>query len=212
MDKQHTSEQSRINDLSQLPLGTWIVDPAGSYIGFSVKHLLVSTVKARFDKFYGQIIYSGHPIGTSLDAYVDVASMQTGDHPRDVFIKSNEFLDTARWPQMSMKGAVTSQSESGYILEVELTIRDIVRNVTFEVTYSTINTEDTINTGTVTKPSVGTTGKGEIDLTRILLHARATVSRKELGLEFSPILESGGVIVSDAVQLKLDVLALFDHP
>ncbi len=212
MDKQHTSEPSRINDLSQLPLGTWIVDPAGSYIGFSVKHLLVSTVKARFDKFYGQITYSGHPIGTSLDAYVDVASMQTGDHPRDVFLKSSEFLDVARWPQMFLKGTVTSQSRSGYILEAELTIRDVVRNVAFEVTYNTINTGDTITTGTTAKPSVDMMDKSEIDLKRIMLHARATVNRKELGLEFSPILESGGVIVSDAVQLKLDVLALFDHP
>ena len=215
MNDQYAGGQNQMSrdlfDLSQLSSGTWVVDPVLSYVGFSVKHLLVSTVKARFDKFYGKIIYDGNPIGTSLDAYVDVASLQTGDSPRDVYIKSNEFFDVAKWPQMSLRGAVTSQGKSGYLLDAELTIRDMTKDVTFEVTYDTMSTGDTIDARTFTKSTRSTSSKNEIDLERVMLHARATVSRKELALKFTPVLESGGVIVSDAVQLKLDVLAVFDH-
>ncbi len=216
MNDQHASGDDQITsdlfDLSQLPSGTWVVDPMLSYIGFSVKHLLISNVKARFDKFYGKIIYSGNPIGTSVDAYVDVASLQTGDNPRDIYIKSSEFLDAARWPQMSLRGIVTSQGKSGYLLDAELTIRDTTKNVAFEVTYDTLEVGDTIDAKTFTKSIRDASEISAIDSKRMILHARTTVSRKELALEFSPLLESGGVIVSDAVQLKLDILAVFDHP
>ncbi|MHB8262910.1 MAG: YceI family protein [Acidimicrobiales bacterium] len=182
----------------QFPAGTWIVEQGRSSVEFSVKHLLISTVRGHFDDFSGKIITSGSPIGTSVDAYVDVATLRTGDSPRDIFVLSKELLDVEKWPRMWIRGEVTGETPSGYLLDAEMSIRDTVRPVQFDVIL-----EDTF-------ASEGEGGVSRIG--RVMLHAQATVNRKDFGLQFSPILESGGVIVADNVGLRLDISAIFDCP
>ncbi|EQD36676.1 YceI family protein, partial [mine drainage metagenome] len=154
-------------------------------VGFSVKHLLISTVRGYFDEFAGEIITSGSPIGTSVEAYVDVATIHTGDSARDIFILSRELIDAEKWPRMQMKGEITGETPTGYLLDTEMSIRDTVRSVQFDVILG-----DTFASEGQGNPS---------EIGRVMLHAKTTVNRKDFGLEFSPILESGGVIVADNV-------------
>jgi polyisoprenoid-binding protein YceI len=195
---QENSRTAHEQETIQFPAGTWIIDQSRSTVAFSVRHLLISTVRGHFDVFSGMIITSGSPIGTSVEAYAEVATLQTGDSARDIFILSRELLDTERWPRMWMKGEVTGETSTRYILDTEMCIRDVVRPVQFDVALDDTSTRERYR-----DPS---------NIGRVTLHARATVNRKDFGLEFSPILESGGIIVADTVDLRLDVSAIFDHP
>ncbi|MCL4433677.1 MAG: YceI family protein [Actinobacteria bacterium] len=200
VDNQDQENSHDANELGtiQFPAGTWAIDQSRSVIGFSVRHLLISTVRGHFDGFSGEIVTSGNPIGTSVEAYVEVATLQTGDSARDIFILSRELLDTERWPRMWMKGEVTGETSTRYILDTEMCIRDVVRPVQFEVAVDDL--------------SIGKRCRNPSNTGRVTLHARATVNRKDFNLKFSPVLESGGIIVADTVDLRLDISATFDHP
>ncbi len=175
------------------PVGRWLVDPERSSIGFVARHLLVSKVHGRFGRVGGVIVVAADPAGSSVQATVEVASLDTGDVARDEHLLSPDFFDAERWPVISLSGAGVRHERSGKILDGYLTIRDITVPVALAVTAKGIEPE-----------SPG--GPASARFT-----ARASVNRKEFGLRWNSTIETGGVVVGDMVDLQLTAVAVA-HP
>ncbi len=173
------------------PVGRWLVDPGRSSIGFVARHLLVTKVHGRFGRVSGVIVVATDPAASSVQATVDVASLDTGDIARDEHLLSPDFFDAERWPTISLSGTGVRRERSGNVLDAYLTIRDITVPVALVVTARAIE-----------PASPG--GPPSAQFT-----ARASVNRKEFGLRWNATIETGGVVVGDMVDLQLTTVA---HP
>lgn len=176
-----------------LPAGTWAVDPARSTVGFVARHFVVTKVRGRFTRFAGTITTGTAALGATVDAFAEAASLDTGDTTRDDHLRSADVFDVTRWPTLALRGTVTGRTRLGYLLEAQLTIRDVTRPVRFDVT-------------------AGRIGRGGDGRYRLSVLASATVNRKDFGLQWSATLETGGVVVADHVHLRLDVEAVRTGP
>ena len=167
-------------------MAQWIIDQAHSEIAFRVKHLVISTVTGQFQKFQGTV-ESNQP--DFNDAHIrfeaDVDSISTHNEQRDAHLKSPDFFDAATYPKMSfVSTSFTRKGEEEYELLGDMTIRGITRRVRLDVIYN----------GTV---------KG-FDGNMAAFEISGKLSRKEFGLLWNALTETGGVAVGDEV--KLDVL------
>ncbi len=183
---------SGADQAAEIPAGLWKVESAASRLGFKVRHLIISEVRGSFSEFEGTFTTIDGLIGSHVDATCKVASVDTGDRIRDVWIRSRDFLDVDQWPQMRLSGDLTGEDSGDGVLETKMTIRDVTLPVRFTVTVEDLRLR----------------GKEpEADRTRMSLLAAATVSRGDFGLKFGQIMEKGGYIVDDKVALRLHVSA-----
>jgi polyisoprenoid-binding protein YceI len=169
--------------------GTWDIDPVHSHIGFVARHLMVSKVRGNFHKFEGQIITADDPLQSSATATIDTASFDTGHDQRNSDVKSENFLDVAKYPTMTYRSA-TIRPKGGDELTVdgELTIRGVTRPVELAVEVNGIGPD----------PYGGT---------RLGLSATAEINRNDFGITFNMALPTGGVVISDKIQLAIEVEA-----
>jgi polyisoprenoid-binding protein YceI len=169
-----------------LAQATWQVDNAHSSITFSVTHLLISEVEGRFTSFGGSI-KSSQPDFTdaSIDFKVDVASINTDNDMRDNHLKSNDFFNVQTYPQMTFKSqSLVLKKDGTYTATGHLTIRDVTKQVSFDVTL-----------GGVKKDPYGNTKAG--------FKAHTTINRQDFNLKWSGKTEAGEMVVSDKVDIKL---------
>ena len=176
---------------TQTRTSTWTIDPTHSIAEFSVKHLVVATVKGRFRDFEATLnIDEANPENSAVTASIDVASIDTNVPDRDAHLRSDDFFNAEQYPKITFASTrVEKSGESGYNVHGELTIRD------------------------VTKPVVLTTEfEGQIDDPwgnhRAAFTATTQISRKEFGVKWSQALETGGLVVSDDVKITLHVEAV----
>ena len=166
----------------------WNVDATHSNFKFSVTHMVVSEVEGAFKKYSGTVT-SGNAdfIDAVADFTVDVNSVSTDNDDRDKHIKSDDFFNVEKYPSMHFK-SVSFKKVSGnnYILEGDLTIRDITKRVKFDVTY-------------------GGTAKDPWGNIKAGFKAKSTISRKAYGLKWSALTETGGLVVSDDVAILLNI-------
>src|SRR5579859_2619354 len=111
--------------------GTWTIDPVHSEVSFTVRHMMVSKVRGRFDKFEGTIILAPDPLDSSVTATVDLGSVNTGNETRDGHIRSEDFFHVEKHPSMTFRSTAISRVGGDYLLDGELTLRGISRPVTF---------------------------------------------------------------------------------
>ncbi len=176
--------------LGPVPPGTWQVRRAGSRVGFTARHLLVSLVHGRFEDFDGRIVVAPDVAGSWVDGEARARSITTGDPVRDEHLRSPDFLDAASWPLLSLTGRGVEEDGGRYRATLSLTIRGVTRPVTFDLG------------ATLLRPGPGSPARSEARFT-----ARATVNRKDFGLRWNPAIEAGGVLVGEEVQLTIDVVA-----
>jgi len=157
-----------------LPPGRWAVDPSTSSVRFRVRHFGVATVEGRFASFTGTIDERG------AEGAVAVASVETGHPLRDERLRSPDFFDAERFPQIVFE----AKSSTDGVLNGHLTIRDVTRPVALEV-----------------EPGTRPNGAPA-------LRAKARISRKAFALDWSALVDAGRLIVSDRVDLLLDVTLL----
>ncbi len=171
------------------PAATWNVDPAHSVISFSVKHLMISTVRGDFTTFEGTLSFEeGQSEALSVEATADAASVNTRNEKRDAHLKSADFFDAEKYPKLSFKSKSTKKTGEGhYLLTGELTIRGVTKEVAFDVVGLA---------GTVKDPWGGT---------RAAATATAIISRADFGLTYNAALEAGGVVIGNEVTITLDV-------
>lgn len=170
---------------------TWTVDRAHSNVEFRVKHLMISTVRGNFRDFEASLrIDQEHPENSSVTASIDVASIDTNEEGRDAHLRSDDFFNAERFPKITFQSRkVESPDGSRFTMTGDLTIRDVTRPVTLEGALE----------GRIVDP------RGN---ERAAFSATAEISRKEFGVRWNQVLETGGVTVSDKVQIILYIEAI----
>jgi polyisoprenoid-binding protein YceI len=170
-------------------VSTWSIDPVHSHAQFKVKHLMISNVKGEFTAVTGSLKYDSENVANSqVEASIDASTLNTRDAQRDGHLKSPDFFDVAKFPQLTFKSTRVSKKGDGELsVGGDLTLHGVTRNVVFEV-------EDL---SPATKDPWGNT--------RIGLSATTKIDRKDFGLVWNSALETGGVLVGDDVAITLDV-------
>lgn len=177
-----------MTNLSDLTPGTWTVDPAHSTVGFVARHLMITKVRGRFTEFSGRIEIPADPLAATLEATVDLASVDTGDAGRDEHLRSADFFGVEESREMRFASTGVKEKGDHYALLGDLTIGSATRPVEFDLEFDGVSTDPWGNT------KAGFTATTEI-------------SRKEWGLEWNVALETGGVLVGDKVKVELDIQA-----
>jgi polyisoprenoid-binding protein YceI len=178
-----------MTDLSQLTPGVWNVDPSHSTVGFVARHLMISKVRGHFRDFSGSIVVADNPLESSVQARVDLASVDTGDRGRDEHLRSADFFTVDRHPQMTFVSTGVKEDGDDYLLFGDLTINGITRQVELSLEFD----------GVIGDPWGGT---------RAAFTAEADVNRKDWGIEWNAAIETGGVVVGDKVKIQLDIEAV----
>jgi polyisoprenoid-binding protein YceI len=167
---------------------TWTADTAHSNVGFSVKHMMVSNVKGSFGKFTASVDGNpSDPASASISATIEVSSVDTREPKRDDHLRSGDFFDAAKFPQMTFTSTkVTKVSATKATVLGNLTLRGVTKPVTLDVEY--------------TAPVKSPWGKSVVGAT-----ATGKINRQEFGVSFSKALETGGVLVGDEVTIQLEL-------
>jgi polyisoprenoid-binding protein YceI len=169
---------------------TWTLDPAHSQIEFSVKHMMVTTVRGQFRSFSVDVDFDEeHPEQSSVEAHIDASSIDTGMEARDAHLRSADFFDAEQFPGLAFRSTRIVRNGDGYDVEGDLTIRGETRPVTLE---AEIN-------GVVPNLQGGR---------RAAFTATTKISRKAWGLTWNVALESGGFLVGDDIKITIDLAVL----
>jgi polyisoprenoid-binding protein YceI len=170
--------------------GTFAIDPAHSRVGFIVRHLMVSKVRGSFTQVSGEIKVSGDPQASTVTVRIPAESIDTGTPDRDTHLRSGDFLDVEKYPELTFRSTrVVQSSDDEFALIGELTIRDVTREVTLDVEFE----------GSATSPW----GQEVIGFS-----ATAEIDRDEFGINWNQALEAGGVVVGRKVKLEIEVEAV----
>ena len=168
--------------------GTWTIDPVHSEVSFTVRHMMVSKVRGRFDKFEGAITTAPDPLQSSVTATVDLGSVNTGNETRDNHIRSEDFFHTEKHPTMTFRSIGVRPHGDEFLLDGELTLRGITRPVTFRL-------------------EVNGFGPDPYGGTRAGFSATAEINRNEWDVSYNgPIPGAGtGMVLSDKVTINLEI-------
>src|SRR5438270_11040346 len=109
--------------------GTWAIDPIHSDVSFTVRHMMVSKVRGRFSKFEGIIRTGDDFVDSSVEALIDMGSIDTNNEQRDGHIRSGDFFDAAKFPTMSYRSLRVRPAGDGYVVEGDLTLHGVTRRV-----------------------------------------------------------------------------------
>ena len=168
----------------ELTTGTWTLDPSHSEVAFTVRHAGISKVRGRFTD-----VSATAEVGDGLagaTAVIKTASFDSGDANRDAHVKGADFFDVEQFPEITFTSTSIEANGDDFDVTGDLTIKGVTRQVTIETEFS----------GTALDP-FGNTRAG--------LSGETTISRKEFGLTWNAVLETGGVLVSDKVVISLDL-------
>jgi polyisoprenoid-binding protein YceI len=178
-----------MSNLSDLTPGTWTVDVSHSTVGFVARHLMITKVRGRFTEFSGSIAVAANPLESTLEATVELGSVDTGDAARDEHLRSADFFAVEAAPQMQFASTGVKEKGDHYALLGDLTIFGVTHPVEFELEFEGVGPD----------PWGGT---------RAGFTATTEISRKQWGLEWNVALETGGVLVGDKVKIELDIQAV----
>jgi len=169
----------------------WNIDAVHSGINFSIRHMVVSKVRGRFGKYTGAIKLDDGDITRSVvEATIDASSIDTGTPQRDTHLRSPDFFDVEQFPELRFRSKrIEKLAEDRYRVVGELTIRDVTREVSLDVEY-------------------GGRAKDPWGNERVGFVAKAALDRKDFGLGWNQVLEAGGVLVGDRVDIELEVQAV----
>lgn len=165
----------------------WNIDTGHSAVEFGVKHLGIATVRGRFLKFTGQVETDAEGVPQQVDVAIDAASLDTNQPDRDTHLRSPDFFDVATYPTISYRSrAVRPVGDHAFEIDGSLTLHGVTKPVRFTAT---------------TEPSVQDPWGNR----RVAGRATGTLSRKEWGLTWNSVLETGGLLVGDEIRFTLEV-------
>jgi polyisoprenoid-binding protein YceI len=172
---------------------SWKVDPAHTTVGFNVSHLFTS-VQGRFDRFEGTIDFDpANPEAAVVRGTVEAASINTNNEKRDKHLRSDEFFDIEKYQTLQFESTKVTVTEgrNGKIVG-NLTIHGVTRPVVLDVKF------------------LGR-GKDPWGNERAGFRAELTINRHDYGLNWNELLETGGVLVGDEVEIRIDVEGLLEE-
>ncbi|MFI6948050.1 YceI family protein [Streptomyces sp. NPDC050422] len=169
------------------PAGTWKADPARCEISFSVRFLTVGTVHGRFTGCDATIVTREEPLGSALTATIDVASVDTGNAKRDTHLRSADYLDVESHPTMSYRSTGIRGSGGGWIVDGELTLHGVTRQVPLAVEANGF-------------------GPGPSGAQQATFSATARIDRRDFAVTART--DGGGVLVGYKVSISLVIQAV----
>ena len=171
--------------------GTYRIDPTHSRIGFSARHAMVTKVRGAFNEYEGEGYFDTEdPTQSRFEITIKTGSIDTRNADRDAHLRSNDFFDMENHPEIRFRStSVEPTGEATYKVSGDLTIKGVTNPVSFELEF----------TGSALDP---------FNNERIGLEGRTTVNRKDWGLTWNAALETGGVLVSEKVELEFEVSAV----
>jgi polyisoprenoid-binding protein YceI len=168
----------------------WEIDSSHSGIHFSVRHLVIAKVRGQFSRWTGAVeVPDGDFTKASVEAVIDASSIETGVADRDTHLKSADFFDVAQFPEITFTAARVTPKGGDLTVVGQLTIKGITREVALEVE----------PLGQVKDPWGNE---------RAAFSAKTAIDRKDFGLTWNQVLETGGVAVGDRVTLEIEVEAV----
>ena len=166
---------------------TWKLDPSHSQVQFSVRHMMISTVRGRFKTFSAEASIDTADLSRStVVATAEAASIETGEAQRDGHLKSADFFDAENFPHLKLESTQVSVSGDKVVIEANLTIKDKTKQVRLE--------------GEVLGPAKDPWGSA-----RVGWSVQGEIDREDFGLTWNQALEAGGVLVGKKVKIDLDV-------
>jgi polyisoprenoid-binding protein YceI len=170
----------------------WTIDPAHTLIEFSIKHLMISTVKGRFNTFSGAITFDPTDFTTgSVEVAIEVASINTGVDQRDAHLRTSDFFDVEKYPRISFHSTrVEHVDDDEYYVYGDLSLHGVTKQVRLDVTHE----------GQIKDPMGATQRVGFTATTNLL--------RKDFGLTYGAVLETGGVALGDKIKVEIHLEAV----
>ena len=169
--------------------GKWIIDPIHSEVGFSARHMMVSKVRGKFTAFSGEIITGSEPSASSVIATIQIVSIDTANTDRDNHIRSADFLDVATFPTMTYKSSSVRADGNDFVVDGELTLKGVTKPMQLSL-------------------ELGGFGPDAFGGTRAGFSATGKLSRSEFGVNFNAVIEAGGVVVSDIINISMEIEAV----
>ena len=167
----------------------WAIDANHSEIQFKVKHLLISNVSGTFKKFSGTVNSLGDDFNNAeINFEIDTNSIDTNQPERDTHLKSPLFLDVQKFPKITFKGHLQKTNNSHQLVG-NLTLCAVTKNISMPVTFNGI-------------------GTGRFNDTRAGFELSGTINRKDFGLNFSLLTDTGSVVVGEEIKLHMDIQLL----
>jgi polyisoprenoid-binding protein YceI len=168
--------------------GTWEIDPGHTRIGFATRHAMVTKVRGAFNDVSGRVVVDGEdPDAATATVTVQMASIDTRNAQRDDHLRSADFFDVETFPEMTFTSTrVEEVDEDAYMVTGDLTIRDTTRSVGIPLRLIGIDTDPFGNV------RAGFEGTRRLD-------------RREWGITWNTPLDSGGLLVSDKIQLEFEL-------
>jgi polyisoprenoid-binding protein YceI len=171
---------------------TYQIDSAHSAAHFSVRHMMISNVRGDFTKVSGTLLLDAdNPANSAVEALIDAASINTREAPRDAHLKSADFFDVEKYPEMAFRSKSVEAAGDGELrVKGDLTIHGVTREVTLNVEGPTPEAKDPW-------------GNQRIGAT-----ATTKINRKDFGLVWNVALEAGGVLVGEDIKISIDLEAI----
>lgn len=173
-------------------VGTWTIDPAHSEVAFSVRHLMISKVKGKFERFNATFVTAENPLDSSVTASAEVASVTTNEPNRDAHLRTGDFFEAETYPTIDFVSTGVRVENGDFKVDGELTMRGVTKPVTFDFDFGGFGGDPYGNY------------KGGAT-------AKAVVNREEFGLNYNAALETGGVLLGDQVTITLELQAQLDQ-
>ena len=176
---------------SDYRVGTWKLDPAHSELSFWVRHLKISKVRGVFEDFDVTVVTPEDPSGITVEASIDVSSVNTGQDARDNHLRSSDFFLVEEHPHMRFRSTSIEVEGDDFTMTGELTLRGVTQPVTLIGEFGGIITDD-----------YGRTKAGA--------SASTTINRHDFGVSWNAALEAGGFTLGDDVKIDLDIQVVLD--
>ena len=166
----------------------WQIDQSHSHIQFSAKHMMIATVRGRFEKFTGTVEGDEqNPIAAKVNVQIETARLDTREERRDAHLRSPDFFNVDQYPSITFASTRVEQLDATHARLIgDLTIRDVTKEVVLDVEY----------TGQAKSP-MGTISAG--------FNAQTRISRKDWGLNWNVPLETGGWLVGDEIKINIEL-------
>ena len=167
---------------------TYTIDPAHSTAGFKVRHMMVANVRGEFSKVSGTVVVDPDaPENSRVEAHIDAASIHTRDEQRDAHLKSADFLDVEKFPEITFVSKKIAGADGEWKITGDLTIHGVTKQVTLDVEGPSPEVKD----------PWGNVKSGASAVTKI--------NRKDFGLVWNVGLETGGLLVGEEVAITLEL-------
>jgi len=168
--------------------GTWAIDPVHSEVGFTVRHMMVSKVRGKFEKVEGTFVTGPDPLQSRVTATIDANSITTSQADRDNHLRSGDFLEIEKYPNLTFESTGVRQDGDEYLLDGNLTIKGVTRPITLKL-------------------EINGFGPDAYGGTRAGFSAKGEINRSDFGVSFNGAIPgtNNGVVVSEKVNIDLEI-------